>query len=97
MKKIMNEQAIGTIAGVLTSTSLLPQLLKIIKEKKSENISVFYLLILFAGLAFWIWYGLLRTDWPVIVTNVVAILINISTLVAGLYYKSSSAADHKKF
>ena len=46
-------QVIGIIAGICTGISLLPQLFKIIKEKKADDISYFMLFILLAGLAGW--------------------------------------------
>jgi MtN3 and saliva related transmembrane protein len=62
-------QIIGITAGICTSISLLPQLIKMRKEKQVEDISLFMLLILFMGLALWIYYGMLKIDWPIIVTN----------------------------
>jgi len=44
-------QVIGIIAGICTGVSLLPQLIKIIKEKKADDISWFMLFILLTGLA----------------------------------------------
>ncbi|MES2655591.1 MAG: PQ-loop repeat-containing protein [Bacteroidota bacterium] len=37
---------IGIVAGVFTAFSLVPQLVKIIKEKKANNISITMLLVL---------------------------------------------------
>ena len=82
-------QIVGLSAGVCTGISLLPQLIKLIKEKKSENISIFYLIILFVGLALWIWYGFLRDDLPVLLTNIVAIILNGTIIVLGLRYKNN--------
>ncbi|MEP6597215.1 MAG: SemiSWEET family transporter [Ginsengibacter sp.] len=50
-------QIVGFIAGIFTGISLLPQLFKIIKEKETEDISMWMLLILLAGLALWTIYG----------------------------------------
>ncbi|MGC3946184.1 MAG: SemiSWEET transporter [Chryseolinea sp.] len=87
----MGEQAtliIGIAAGACTSLSLLPQLIKIIREKKANDISLFYLAILFVGLVLWIIYGIRREDIPVIVTNGVAIAINILIIIVGIRYKN---------
>ncbi len=45
-------QILGFIAGIFTGISLLPQLIKRIKEKKTEDIPACMLLILMGGLAF---------------------------------------------
>jgi len=79
---------IGVVAGACTSLSLLPQLIKIMKEKKANEISLFYLAVLFVGLVLWIIYGIRREDIPVIVTNGVAIAINILIIIAGIRYKN---------
>jgi MtN3 and saliva related transmembrane protein len=69
-------QMIGIIAGICTGISSLPQLIKIIKEKEADDISYFMLLILLAGLAGWVWYGILKKDYPIIVTNSFSFLVN---------------------
>jgi MtN3 and saliva related transmembrane protein len=82
-------QIVGLGAGVCTSISLLPQLIKLVREKKSDDISLFYLVILFAGLSLWIWYGFLRNDIPIIVTNSFSLLLNAIVIVLGLRYKKN--------
>jgi MtN3 and saliva related transmembrane protein len=81
------EQIVGTTAGACTAVSLLPQFIKILKEKKAKEISIFYLFVLLAGLGLWIWYGFLRNDLPVIITNIVSAVLNIATLIASVKYK----------
>jgi MtN3 and saliva related transmembrane protein len=80
-------QWIGIVAGVFTAMSLLPQLVKLIRSKKAEDISLFYLIILFFGLGLWIWYGFMRKDLPIIATNLFSLLVNISMIVFGVKYK----------
>ncbi len=83
----MSTELIGIAAGVCTAISLLPQLIKIIREKEARNISLFYLVILLAGLSLWIWYGILREDLPIIVTNVTSIVLNVAIIILGIRYK----------
>ncbi len=75
------ESIVGIVAGTLTSVSLLPQLIKMIKEKKATDISVVMLVTLLSGLCCWIWYGILKQDWPIIITNGFSLLLNIVILV----------------
>ena len=84
---------IGIVAGILTSVSLLPQLIKIIKEKKAENISVPMLLILLFGLAGWAWYGILKKDYPIIITNGFSFIINSIIIGFSLKYKKRDGAQ----
>lgn len=83
----MEPQIIGIVAGVFTSCSLLPQLVKLIREKKAEDISLLMLSVLFAGLVCWIWYGILRDDPIIIATNAFSLLVNICTAVLSVKYK----------
>jgi MtN3 and saliva related transmembrane protein len=80
---------IGIGAGTCTALSLLPQLIKLIKEKKAEDISIFYLVILFAGLSLWIYYGFMRDDLPIIITNMVSLAINVLVLILSIRYKKT--------
>ncbi len=83
----MSTELIGIAAGICTAISLLPQLIKIIREKEARNISLFYLVILLAGLSLWIWYGVLKDDLPIIATNVVSLVLNVAIIVMGIKYK----------
>lgn len=78
---------VGIGAGVLTAISMLPQLIKIIKEKKAEDISYVMLGILLCGLAGWVWYGVLKDDYPIIITNGLSFLINLIMIGFAVKYK----------
>jgi len=88
---IMNQdtitQIIGIVAGICTGISLLPQLIKILREKKDLGLSLFYLIVLLAGLILWVIYGILRKDVPIIATNVLSLVLNVATITANTYYK----------
>lgn len=79
---------IGIGASAFTATSLLPQLVKLLKEKKSEDISIGMLAVLFIGLSLWIYYGCLKKDWIIIVSNSFSLAINLITVVLSLKYKN---------
>jgi MtN3 and saliva related transmembrane protein len=83
-------EIVGLAAGICTSVSLLPQLVKLIKNKKAEDISIFYLIILFVGLALWIWYGALRKDIPILATNGFSLVINGIVIFLGIKYKRAN-------
>ncbi|WP_292011008.1 SemiSWEET transporter [Chryseobacterium sp.] len=82
----MNENLLGIIAGVLTSISMIPQLIKVIKEKNAKDLSWIMLLILIAGLSLWVWYGFVKEELPIILSNAFAVLVNISLLVCYILY-----------
>jgi len=82
----MNPNTIGIAAGVLTAVSMMPQVIKTIREKKAADISPFMLLLLMTGLALWVWYGFVRKDWPLIITNAFSFLLNSAMLILRLKY-----------
>ncbi len=74
----VNDEIIGIAAGVLTSTAMIPQLVKTVKERSAENISTFMVVILILGTGTWAYYGFLKDDLPIIVTNIFSCLVNSS-------------------
>jgi len=82
-------QIIGIAAGVLTAISMLPQLIKIIKEKKAENISIIMLIVLISGLILWAVYGFLKMDWPIIITNCFSVMVNLLMVFFRIKYKDN--------
>ncbi len=83
---IATDQLIGIAAGIFTSASMIPQLIKMIREKKAENISVIMLCILLAGIALWIAYGFIKQDIPIIATNCFSFLLNIFMIILRVKY-----------
>jgi MtN3 and saliva related transmembrane protein len=71
---------IGIAAGMLTATSMMPQVLKTIKTKKAEHVSPLMLIILIVGVMLWIIYGFLKKDFPIIYTNCFSLLVNLTML-----------------
>ncbi|HVG40331.1 MAG TPA: SemiSWEET transporter [Chitinophagaceae bacterium] len=82
-------QIIGITAGILTSFSMLPQLIKIIKEKKAESISLLMLIVLITGLTLWMIYGIKKEDWPIIITNAFSILVNVLLTIFRIKYRNN--------
>lgn len=85
----MTAAYVGIAAGILTSTALLPQLIKIIREKKADDISYFMLIILMCGLSCWVWYGVMRDDLPIIITNSFSLAVNLAVLIFTIRYKDN--------
>lgn len=86
----MNENVLGIIAGVLTSVSMIPQLIKVIREKNVEEISLLMLLVLISGLSLWVWYGFMKDELPIILSNLFAVLVNISLLICYFIYSKKA-------
>ena len=90
----MNQNLIiGIAASILTAISLMPQLIKIWKEKKAEDVSLLMLVVLLAGLSLWVWYGINIKDNIIIIANGISILINICVIILTLLYKKNTSPD----
>jgi uncharacterized membrane protein/uncharacterized protein with PQ loop repeat len=84
-------QIIGITAGILTSASFIPQLVKTVKTKEAEDVSLFMLLTRGVGLALWIIYGSIKGDIPVLLTFSFAFVINTAVI----YFKAKYSAKNK--
>ena len=81
------ETLTGIGASVFTAISAIPQVVKLIREKKSEDISLRMFFVLVTGLALWITYGLLKNDFIIICSNSLSLIINLTVIVLALKYK----------
>lgn len=82
---------IGIGASICTATAAIPQLVKIIKCKKANDISLMMLTVLIAGLGLWVFYGFLKKDIILMVANTIPLVINILIIIFSSYYKNSRA------
>lgn len=86
----MDENILGIIAGILTSVSMIPQLVKVLKEKNAEDLSWVMILVLISGLSLWVWYGFLKNELPIILSNAFAVAVNIILLICCMIYKKKN-------
>jgi MtN3 and saliva related transmembrane protein len=72
---------IGLIAAVCTTCSFLPQVIKIWRTKRTNDVSLMMYAILTTGLLLWLVYGLILKDIPLIVANSVSLTLSLCVLV----------------
>jgi MtN3 and saliva related transmembrane protein len=80
-------KVIGLTAGVFTAVSLIPQVIKTLKQKKAEDVSLVMLIVLLTGQMLWIVYGIKKSDLPIIATNAFSLLVDITMVVLRIKYK----------
>lgn len=83
----MKTEIIGITAGIFTGISLLPQLVKLIREKQAQDISILMLVCLLVGLSLWVVYGIYKKDWPIIITNAFSLLVNCCLILLNFIYR----------
>lgn len=82
---------IGIVAGILTASSMLPQVFKTLKTKKAEHVSPLMLIILVCGVGLWCFYGILKNDLPIILTNGFSVLVNMVMLFLRWKYRANKS------
>jgi MtN3 and saliva related transmembrane protein len=66
---------IGAAAAFCTTVSYIPQLKKVWATGETGDLSLKMLLLLATGLALWIIYGLVRSDFVIVVANAVSLTL----------------------
>jgi len=85
---LMNIFAIlASISGVLMAAAGFPQAIKIFKTKSAKDISISSRLILFFGGLIWFIYGLLLSNFPIIISNIVGTIAEILVIWGYVLYK----------
>ena len=70
-------EIIGLIAAVFTTVSFIPQVLKILKKRSAKGVSVSMYVIMFIGICFWLFYGILINSIAVIVANLISGILQL--------------------
>ncbi len=70
----------GLAAGMCTTAAFLPQVIKIFRTKKTEDISLLMYIVLTVGIALWIMYGWLNEDIPLVLANGITFILASSIL-----------------
>ncbi len=76
----MNSEVIGLIAGALSCTTFLPQVVKTWKSKSTKDVSLAMFLIASAGTALWLVYGIMIKSISIIGTNVIVLFFSLTML-----------------
>ena len=71
---------IGYIAGFCTAVAQFPQALKVIKSGNTQSISIGMYLIMTLGIFFWFLYGVLLSNFPMILANGVCLIPSLYIL-----------------
>ncbi len=82
-------QITGYTAGALTTIAYIPQVYKVWKTKKADDVSFWMYLVMFQGVLMWLIYGFFISSMPIIVANSVTILLVSSVLVFKILKKGN--------
>jgi MtN3 and saliva related transmembrane protein len=62
-------EALGAVAGLLTTVSFVPQVVKTLRTRHTADISLAMWVMFSVGVVLWTVYGALIGSWPIIAAN----------------------------
>jgi MtN3 and saliva related transmembrane protein len=76
-----------TVFGTFMGLAYLPQTYKIYKRKSAKDVSILTYLFFGIGIAIWLIYGISISNYPIIISNAVALLGACSVIIAYFFNK----------
>ena len=72
----MKGEWMGFVAATLTTASFVPQAAKIIRTRRTQDVSLLMYVAFTVGIGFWLAYGILLDSWPMIIANVITLALS---------------------
>jgi MtN3 and saliva related transmembrane protein len=79
-----NAEVIGVVAAFLTTVSFVPQAAKVLRTRETEAISLVMYSMFTAGVATWLAYGIMTTQFSIIIANAITLILAGTILVMKL-------------
>tara|TARA_Y100001978_G_scaffold126015_1_gene112376 strand:- start:687 stop:953 length:267 start_codon:yes stop_codon:yes gene_type:complete len=77
----LNVEFFGYFAAILTTLAFLPQLIKTLKTKKADDVSLLTLIMFLTGVLSWIIYGYKISSTPILIANITTFVLNFLILI----------------
>ena len=77
----LNIEFFGYFAAILTTLAFLPQLIKTLRTKKAEDVSLITLIMFLTGVLSWIVYGYKISSTPILLANLITFILNLLILI----------------
>ena len=87
----MNVEIFGYVAAILTTAAFLPQLIKTLKTKKADDVSLITLIMFIIGVLCWIIYGYKISSIPILLANLITLFLNFLILISKIYFSKSES------
>ena len=82
----INIEFFGYFAAILTTVAFLPQLIKTLKTKKADDVSLVTLIMFICGVGSWIVYGFKISSFPILIANIITFILNLFIIISKIYY-----------
>ena len=80
---------IGFMATGFAVSSTIPQIRKAKRTKKSDDLSIRFIIVLIIGLSLWVVYGIGKKDIVLIMGNLIAVALNTYLLFLKIKYSKN--------
>jgi MtN3 and saliva related transmembrane protein len=77
---------LGLAAGFFTTVGFVPQILKSVRTKRMDEVSLLMPMLLSLGMLLWLLFGLMIGSAPVIIWNAIGLALNLFLAGLKLYY-----------
>ncbi len=82
----MTATLVSALAAILTTAAFLPQALHIIRYKETKGISLLMYAAFASGVALWLVFGIMISNWPIILANAVTLVLTLTIVALKLRY-----------
>jgi MtN3 and saliva related transmembrane protein len=72
---------VGTGAALCSMASFVPQIVKLVRERDADSVSLRMYAVTVTGFSLWTAYGLMIGSWPIAASNVVCLSLSATILV----------------
>ena len=83
---------IGAGAAVCSTTSFVPQLIKLVRERTAEAVSAPMFVLTVAAFSLWSGYGLMLHSWPLLISNLISLGLSAAILLLKLRFRGRDEA-----
>ena len=83
---LIGTEFFGYFAAILTTAAFLPQLIKTLKTKKADDVSLVTLIMFISGVGSWIIYGYKISSFPILLANIITLILNLLILISKIFY-----------
>ena len=83
---------IGIVAGILILSGWVPQIVRGYKTKRLSDVSSYLMILIFAGAALWLVYGIALDDVYIMGVNIAAMVLTMIVLSMKLKYEKAAQA-----
>jgi MtN3 and saliva related transmembrane protein len=82
-----NTKLLGLVAGLLTTLSFVPQVVKTWRSRSARDLSLVMFLLYCLGVFLWMIYGFMIDELPVILWNIITLILASIILVFKIWFK----------